>query len=100
MRTLYSSHATDNTLLFTASCPNNCALSENGDVILVDFVQDSLVSGVILCFERELFTHPYSSRIVGIGYYSRTRKYVKHVVPVSKTISVPFESEYLIIPFV
>ena len=100
VRTLYSSHATDNTLLFTASCPNNCALSENGDVILVDFVQDSLVSGVILCFERELFTHPYSSRIVGIGYYSRTRKYVKHVVPVSKAILVPFESEYFIIPFV
>lgn len=87
-------------LSFTTSSPNNCALTEAGEVIIVTYVSGPFVSGTLLSFSRDLYSYPYPSSNLGIGYYSVTKNHIKNVIPANKAILVPFDTEYLVIPFI
>jgi hypothetical protein len=90
----------ENELSFTSASPNNCAVLPDGSILLVSHVaEDKSVCGVKLSFSRDLYTYPYSSSLLHIGYYAASRIRLSHVIPASKAICIPCASEYLIIPY-
>lgn len=85
-------------LFFSSKSPNNCAIV-NGCIIKVDKTESDSVSGYELVFRDELYSFPYSSRFLGIGYYNLSRSFVIGR-PTGKCFMIPVDSAYLVIPFV
>ena len=95
----FTSPETD--LLYSNAYPNNCAFIENClSPILIASVdrKNNSVSGYTLKFKKCLYTYPYSSELLRIGYYCKTLV-VKSGTPVKKCYILPYGNEYLLIPF-
>jgi hypothetical protein len=100
VRDLYTGPVSNSEFFFSTSSPNNCCISENGDILLIDCISNKLVSGIKLYFVRDLYTNPYPSSTLGIGYYAPSKSFAKCVVPVKKAIAFPLQTELLIFPLV
>jgi hypothetical protein len=99
IRALYTDNGVGS-LFFSKKSPNNCAITSNGEVILISNCIENNVSGRILSFSHDLYDYPYSSHCLKIGYYRLSREFVRNIVPVNKAIMIPSGNEFLIIPFV
>ena len=99
IRSLYID-STVSDLVFSHLSPNNCAILSDGSVLVVSNINGNLVSGTLLAYSRDLYSYPYPSKILGIGFYSLSRTRLCHVAPFSKAICIPHESEYIILPYV
>jgi hypothetical protein len=103
IRDLYTKEPSKSTLYFSDQPPNNCGVLEDGTVVLINssIPSESACTfvGQKLIFSRNLYTYPYESRVLNIGYYSLSRKILSPVHPVSKAVCIPINSEYLIIPY-
>jgi hypothetical protein len=97
IRNLYS-RSNDAELFFSPLSPNNCCILPNGDIVIVSSVFDSLVSGKLCSFSRDLYISPYPSSILGIGFYIVTDTLVEHVIPLKRAFAIPVDSEMLVIP--
>jgi hypothetical protein len=86
-------------LIISDISPNNCVLLADYSIILVTQINDSLVAGKKLQFSRSLYTLPYDSATIQIGYYRIGRTLVKNVKPLTKAICIPMEGEFLVIPY-
>ena len=100
IRSLYI-HFNEPNLFFSETKPNNCAILEDGKVVFVTKVGlDRLtISGRQLVVSRDLYTYPYPSRILGIGYYQLTRLKLTNVKAMKKAILFPIDNEYLVFPY-
>lgn len=99
IRSLYV-NSPQSQLIFSAQPPNNCAVLNDGSFLLVSHVGfDNALSGSLLAFSRDLYVYPYPSRCLQIGFYSQSRIKLNQVYPVSKAICIPFDSDFLILPF-
>jgi hypothetical protein len=101
IRSLYTG-PTDSQLKFSHKSPNNCAmLPDNTFVIICSFDTSTacITSAQKLIFSRSLYSLPYDSCVLSIGYYTLSRSLVHNVYPVSKAICIPCDSEFLIIPY-
>ena len=85
-------------LRFSEKAPDNCAVLQDGRIVIILSVTDKLITGKVLNFTRNLFSDPYPSKLLKIGYYSLTRLKVHNVLPVQKCISIPRQNEFLVIP--
>ena len=91
---------TSSELFFSAKSPNNCAVI--GDVyIIVDNVScDSLLSGYVLHFYKDLYSVPYSSSLLGIGYFELSSTRLNCVEATNKAICIPINNnKFVVIPF-
>ena len=61
--------------------------------------ENGTISGHLLRFSRELYSYPYSSQQLGIGYFYKSREVVHCVEPFLKDICIPFVTEFLVIPY-
>jgi hypothetical protein len=82
---------------YTHDSPNNCAVLDDQSVILITHTSNQEVTGYKLLFLRDLYTYPYSSNVLLIGYYIPT-KHIRSGVPVTKAFCIPCQREYLVIP--
>ena len=85
-------------LRFSDKAPDNCAVLEDGRIVIVLSVTNNLISGQVLKFARNLFSDPYPSKFLHIGYYSLSRLKVRNVLPMQKCILIPKQNEFLVIP--
>ena len=73
---------------FSNEVPNNCCIIEGGFVIQISEAtleaDVTLVDGYVLTLKRDLYTYPYKSSLLGIGYYSISTKFVSNRVPCKK----------------
>lgn len=82
---------------FTTDAPNNCGMLMDGRiVVLITSITGNFVSGQILKFARNLCTYPYDSCFLKLGYYSRSRDFVKNVCPIGKCVIIYKTNEYII----
>jgi hypothetical protein len=86
-------------LNYSITSPDNCAITSDGQVVLITSFHDNRFTGKVLHYERDLYSHPYPSKLLQIGYYSTSRKIITNFQPVNKAICIPFKKEYLIFPF-
>ncbi|MCL4140079.1 UNVERIFIED_CONTAM: hypothetical protein GTU68_050899 [Idotea baltica] len=99
IRSIYTNSSSDY-LFFSKTSPDNCAIVQNNEIVLVDSVVSGCrISGYFLIFSHNLYSTPYPSKSLGIGYYKKTKKFVSDCVPVSKAICILVEDCYLIIPY-
>jgi hypothetical protein len=103
IRDIYANEPSKSALYFSDKSPNNCAVLEDGTIVLITSSVSSESTcafvGQELIFSRNLYTYPYESHVLQIGYYSLTRKILSPVHPVSKAVCIPINSEFLIIPY-
>lgn len=86
-------------LSFSINCPNNFALTKSGIVLITQTVStDHCVSGHLMTFVKNLYSFPYSSSSLNIGYYQKSCKFVCEV-PLSKCIAFPIDDLFLIFPY-
>ena len=86
-------------LRFTTQPPNNFALFD-GHVVKIDSVlNDGTVIGKTLTFRKDVYSYPYNSKQLRIGYYALSRKTVKGK-PLNKAIAFPSDDEFVIFPLV
>lgn len=89
--------------LFSSSSPNNCCIDIEFQVILIkEVADDGNISGMLLNFHRCLYTKPYSSEILKIGYYQKSRTYLvdRKVLKKCLIFQSTCMNEYLVIPYV
>lgn len=90
--------------LFFSNCsPDNCCETDDGYVFITQtYCTNGLfsISGIILKYYSPLYTEPYSSSVLGIGYYTKSLKRVCHVIPKNKCICIPENDCFLVIPYV
>jgi hypothetical protein len=86
-------------LQFSSKAPNNCALLSDGKLLLIDSVNQNTVGGVFLKFSESLYSYPYDSEGLQIGFYSLTSKRISNAIPLTKAVCIPVKSKYLVIPF-
>lgn len=77
--------------------PNNICIIGNHCVMIDRVHSDSSVSGKALSFRRDLYSFPYPSRHLGIGYYAKTKRILKGK-PTNKAIGFPFRDEFVLFP--
>ena len=78
-------------LYFSDKPPNNCAILSNFTFIIVKKVEsDGSVCGNMLKFHRSIYSYPYSSKTLAIGYY-KERPNVLRGNPISKSILIPYD---------
>ena len=87
--------------LFSVSQPNNCALFDGSTVILIQSISSDgmVVCGDRLHFLRDLYTYPYPSSSIGIGFYRKAED--SDCIsgrPSGKAICIPVEKDFLILP--
>lgn len=95
LRTMNNMHPL-NDFHFGAHSPNNCFLLPDGQPILFF----NSMSAHVLRYVRSLYSYPYDSVTLHIGFYEKTRQIVNNVQPVQKAICIPSENLFLIIPYV
>lgn len=88
----------DRSLSFTSKTPNNCALIGQAYVLVDTCSADQHIGGFELQFVKDLYTYPYSSSTLRIGYYRVSRKRVAGL-PTGKAIALPVDQEYLVFPY-
>lgn len=91
-------HNPANKFVFSKKSPDNCASLDDGRIVMISSVDGNYISGTVLEFCRNLYSHPYPSKVFRMGYYSLSRLRVKNVLPVGKCIVFYKDSEYLVIP--
>ena len=87
---------------FSTTSPDNCAIIQyNGKhiPIIIDNIFEDKVSGYVMKFFDDIYTYPYLSRVLGIGFYNTTSLYVNNVKPVNKCIIFPKGAHKIVIPF-
>ena len=57
----------------------------------------TVVSGNVLLFRRDLYSHPYPSRNLHIGYYIESFRSISGV-PDGKAFLFPLNSEFVLLP--
>ena len=87
---------------FTSRSPNNCCIDSDGKVVLLKECCGTNFGGNVLKFHDNLYTDPYDSKVLNIGIYKLTTRYLSNVVPVRKCVCFPDGDIYVIIliPFV
>ena len=98
IRSIYI-HFNEPNVFFSTETPDNCAVLEDGKVVLITSVLGDSVSGRLLNASRDLYSYPYPSRVLGIAYYSISRAKLTNVKPKRKAIIFPVDNEYLVFPF-
>lgn len=96
IREILATKPTQRRMKFSVKYPDNCALVR-GHFILVKCVSGEIVSGNVLLFRRDLYSHPYSSRNLHIGYYVESFRSISGV-PDGKAILFPLKSEFVLLP--
>ena len=92
-------------LHFSSRYPDNCAITDEGVISIVNVCQDSndqtLISGHRLLPFKNLYENPYNSLILGIGYYKKSQEYVSNVNARNKAFVLQTENdkEYVVIPY-
>ena len=93
-------------LSFSSKYPDNCALVtvDNMSVpILINSVMHEgsvvRVSGTLLRFERDLYTSPYPSRVLGIEEFCKGSDECFDIDPTNKCILFPNHNSFIVIPF-
>jgi hypothetical protein len=98
IRAINISCPTTDQLRYDEDSPNNCAMIDN-KFIIIDRVSDNgEISGSVLQFHRPLYSYPYSSAVLQIGYYIKTQEQISGY-PTRKGFLFPVEqNEYIVIP--
>jgi hypothetical protein len=103
MRSLYTPDSISKTsmLFFSSKTPNNCAVFESGDILYITHAANNSVSGYKMSFFLNLYSYPYASISLGIGYYKLCTSFVSAQVPVNKAICIPTSDVdiFLVIPY-
>ena len=86
-------------LRFSENSPNNFAIVNDKVVMVTRTLQNNVVCGKQMLFRHDLFSYPYPSSELGIGYYAATKKTV-FGQPINKAFGFPVENEFVIVPFV
>jgi hypothetical protein len=85
-------------LFFHSDSPNNCALVDNKFVIVGNVIKNGAVSCHVLQFHHALYSYPYSSEVLQIGYYVKTQERITgHAL--RKAFVFPIDNYFLVIPF-
>jgi hypothetical protein len=92
-------HSPIQDLFYSNASPNQCAIIDSTVVLIQHVTPEGYIYGIILTFKRPLYTYPYSSQVLSIGYYRETKDNASGF-PTRKAIMLPIDSEYLVIPFV
>ena len=84
----------------TTNLPNNCVQLADGSVILIESVHDDTVSGKVLRFQESLYSYPYPSEALSIGYYELSRKRVYSASFARRCFIISLEEDrrFLVIP--
>lgn len=90
-------HLNGRELFFSVNSPDNCAYV-NGNFVLITAKRDTLVTGRVLCFHRPLYSYPYSSQVLKIGFYYFGRENITGT-PNGKAMVIPCDKEFLVIPY-
>ena len=90
--------ANDKKFHFTRHSPDNCAIICGHPCIVFD-IDDTYVYGYKLIFRDNLYVKPFESKLLGIGYYSKSRSVVKGI-PINKAVMFRINDDYLVIPYV
>ena len=98
IRSIYTSNI-EQPLLFSNKSPNNCAILEDGTYVVVTQADSNIVTGYVLTFIKPLYTYPYNSNVIGIGFFKPSEKLVRRKLAYSKAFFIPYDQHYLIIPF-
>lgn len=102
LRSLTGQKIVSKTFSFSDKAPDNCAVLENDTVLLItrtDSISGS-ISGYILYFFKDLYSYPYPSSTLGLGFYKLTSRFVSTVIPVNKAICLPSSNDmYIVLPF-
>lgn len=90
-------------LTFTTEIPNNCAITGDGNIIIVSAIRkmnlDWIADGTVLKFSHDLYDYPYQSSKIAIGIYSLSNVRVHNVKLVNKGICIPHRNQFIVIPF-
>lgn len=91
-------------LHFSVSTPDNfCLLTDNrvGLITSIDGDEIQFVSGFFLKFIKPLYSYPYCSSLLNIGYYKVTQHEFTLLTPITKCIGFKKKesSEVVIVPF-
>ena len=100
IREMFRNVPVANELYFSERSPDNCTVLEDGRIVVISSIVENLITGKVLKWSRNLFTYPYPSCVLKIGYYSLTRLKVRNVSPFRKCMLFPKDSEYLVIPLI
>ncbi|PAA93458.1 hypothetical protein BOX15_Mlig021851g7, partial [Macrostomum lignano] len=85
-------------VFFSKKSPNNCAVV-NGVPILISTVVGNVLTGHVLKFSHPLYTSPYSSEILNIGFYHVTRNVVTGNASRKCFLLPSSGGEYIVIPY-
>ena len=97
IRQLY--HRPQSNFCVTDKSPDNCVLCSDGSVVLVtNCSSEHLVSGNKLVFRDDLYSFPYSSSHLKIGYYQLTSAHVTGLSVERQCILIPHGPDYIVIP--
>ncbi|MCL4156283.1 UNVERIFIED_CONTAM: hypothetical protein GTU68_014635 [Idotea baltica] len=104
IRDLFS-NISSHDVFFNCSSPDNCAVLSCGTIILimeVNYYENIIfVSGYKMRFIKSLYSYPYESQCLSIGYYTKSDTILSLVKPVLKCICIPLDNnQYICIPFV
>ena len=92
----YNKSLNSSDLNFTVAKPNNCAFVGRHCILIDKIFPDGSVSGFILQFREDLYTYPYASRVLDIGYYALSRKRLTGK-PSNKAIAFTVEDSGLVV---
>jgi len=96
---IFCSDTNDDSFKYSERSPNNCCLTESGDWIICDKLDNDIGSGYRLAFSSSLYNTPMPSCELGIGRYVKSKKYVCGRLT-NKAFCLPMDKDYVVIPFV